>query len=195
MKYTFCMLFFCFLFVGCSDDSTNNPVDNSGEVRGNLIPLSIYNYWVYRYESYRGGVLVQSRLDTLRFDSTVTVQNNTWFGAKDRKFADHFYQNRDTGFWEYDGSGTSIWFKYPVETGQTWMSYSGTIRCELHNEYLQVPAGTFSGCVRYRQSDVYAYSIHKIKPGVGILYQEQADSATGVCIKSVYRLSDYHVIP
>lgn len=164
----------CAGLIGCTEDS--KPTTPTSSI---LWPLAVGNYWTSRATA--------TLIDTLSLQFTVklTVDSSfvgddgeTWFGLS--MLSDQFpqlmyYRYDDDGlhrlvFSDQDSSGfDELYLKYPCDVGEKWILSDGTtVELMSDSDRIEVPAGKFSGCMRYIETAMNGMiSETVLYPGVG----------------------------
>lgn len=161
------------LFIGgCEEKARVGPSQGDGGSSGTLIPLSLGNWWTYRYTITIDDINLLDTLITNTIDTFLVLGTVTWFGSQGDSA---FIRNGSQGLYQLTMSGQdtteTLLFKYPSSPGESWTVVIGESwgRGELVERALtvNVPAGTFTQVLHYRIRFGDDYTDFWIKPGVG----------------------------
>ncbi len=172
------------VLISCTDKS--NPSTPDTNSNGDLRPLAVGNYWVYR-ESDNNAQITQ--YDSIVITTTVTIQGASYFQEETFIHAPdsvhwwhspfkHYLTVRDDGYYQFDSSNMMPKKFLPSQpsagyheviidtTGGQFLT--DTIDCRSISDNSTVPAGTFTNCTHIRNG----YSSGSVydtwyKPGVG----------------------------
>jgi len=188
VKYYALLLIPVVLFLGsCNDD----PLGAQSE--GQIVPLTVGNYWSYSYRSTDSLGTVKDTMQWFEVVDSDTVINGqryysvsdviTWFfGVK------MFYTNKANGLYRFmrESGPVSLYIKYPVKRNEVIYREYDTLTVLNTEQKVITPAGTFY-CVVYRrttfESSVWFYETMYYCPGIGKIQVETGYSRDGVNIK------------
>jgi subtilisin-like proprotein convertase family protein len=146
-----------------------------------VMPLAVGNYWIFERRDENGVFL---RQDTFSIPYTTIFNGKTvyrWYMSTNNDSI--FMGNESNGLWMYliNNNISRLMWKYPVSSGEWWIGgpNNDTIRCLSTNEIVITPIETYTGCIKYKQSDRYnslPVTAHAYcKPGLGFVAYELYD--------------------
>jgi hypothetical protein len=157
------------------------------------LPLGKNNYWIYLDSVFdANGQFQRSFLDTIQFSKTFQTPDGLIWWSLDRQsgminnYAGYPMYNYSTDSIAYgtafawDGRSGKKWF-YAIGNSSSQSEWIGYSDADSHcyaqriSTPVQVPAGSFLGCIFFNKKYVYATGVELstwFKPGVGVLRTE-----------------------
>jgi hypothetical protein len=143
--FTLLVVLILFQFVSCK--KSDNP---SSQIFGNLISLKIGDSWTMSDTLFdENGNILNVTKETNQITKDTLIQNEQWY-----YFDNTWAAYKTDGLWMYLGNTPYLFFKYPVNAGDTYSLDSEYVTVIYINKTITVPEGTFNTyCYRFVKSN------------------------------------------